>query len=55
MVVVSIPPFAVIDFPIGIVIPLFALISPDALIVVAEIPPLADSKLPADMMIPELA
>jgi hypothetical protein len=54
-VVADIPPFAVSNFPVGIVIPLFAFINPDALIVVAEIPPLADSRLPADTIIPELA
>jgi hypothetical protein len=47
-----IPPFATTDLPVGIVIPLFALINPEAVIVVAEIPPLAVSKLPADTSIP---
>ena len=52
IVVVMIPPFAINDFPVGIVSPLLALIKPEAVIVVAEMPPLAVSRHPADIMNP---
>jgi hypothetical protein len=55
IVVVMIPPFAINDFPVGIVSPLLAFIKPEAVIVVAAMPPFAVSRLPADTMRPCVA